>query len=94
MKIRVEIVYALPDRQWVVALDLPAGATVRDALAASGIEQVVSDAGVSPAGVGVWGHTVTLDTPVRDRDRVEIYRELQVDSKTARRLRAERRRRP
>ncbi|MGH8632203.1 MAG: RnfH family protein [Burkholderiales bacterium] len=90
MKIRVEVVYALPQRQWVVALDLPAGATVRDALAAAAIDRLVPDARLRRAAVGVWGRAAQLDRPLRDRDRVEIYRELRADPKTVRRQRAAR----
>lgn len=93
MKIRVEVVYALPQRQWVIALDLPAGATVRDALAAVALEQRVPEACLRQAAVGVWGRAAQLDRPLRDRDRVEIYRELRADPKTARRQRAARNRR-
>ena len=87
MKIRVEVVYALPDRQWTAVLELPAAATVSDALAASGIDYAVAEDG-GRARVGIWGRPVSLDRPLRDRDRVEIYRELQADPKTARRRRA------
>jgi putative ubiquitin-RnfH superfamily antitoxin RatB of RatAB toxin-antitoxin module len=38
--------------------------------------------------IGVWGATVLPDTALRDRDRVEIYRELVADPKQARRQRA------
>ena len=37
--------------------------------------------------VGIWGRARPLDTPLRERDRVEVYRPLQVDPKEARRLR-------
>jgi len=37
--------------------------------------------------VGIWGRTRSLDTPLRDMDRVEVYRALKVDPKEARRLR-------
>jgi putative ubiquitin-RnfH superfamily antitoxin RatB of RatAB toxin-antitoxin module len=89
MTIRVEVVYALPQRQWVIALELPARATVRDALAAATVQGLPSEADQRTA-IGVWGRPAGLDRPLRDGDRVEIYRELHTDPKTARRKRAAR----
>jgi hypothetical protein len=37
--------------------------------------------------VGVWGRVRPLGTPLRERDRIEVYRPLTVDPKEARRLR-------
>lgn len=37
--------------------------------------------------LGIWGRVRSLDAPLRDRDRIEVYRELTVDPKEARRLR-------
>jgi putative ubiquitin-RnfH superfamily antitoxin RatB of RatAB toxin-antitoxin module len=82
-RLRVEVVEALATRAVRVALELEAGATVRAALAASG------RAAQEP--VGIHGRRVSLDTPLADGDRVEIYRALQVDPKQARRQRALRR---
>jgi hypothetical protein len=50
----------------------------------SGVTSTAEDA---PWKVGVWGQLRTLDHVLRDRDRVEIYRPLQIDPKDARRLR-------
>ncbi|MEO7851013.1 MAG: RnfH family protein [Rubrivivax sp.] len=66
-----------------VCLQLQGGATLRDALQAGALLSPEGDAGV----VGIWGKVKPLDTPLRDLDRVEIYRALQVDPKEARRLR-------
>jgi putative ubiquitin-RnfH superfamily antitoxin RatB of RatAB toxin-antitoxin module len=89
MKIRVEVVYALPERQWVISLELPAGATVSQALAAAAIENLLPPEAQRPrAGVGIWGRAVPLDRSLRDGDRVEVYRALRADPKTMRRQRA------
>ncbi len=79
-RIRVEVIRALPARHARVALELGEGATVRTALRAAGF--------ASGAGVGIFGRRVTLDTPLEDGDRVEIYRALRADPKEARRRRA------
>jgi uncharacterized protein len=76
-----------------VSLRLPAGSTVINAVQASGLLErhgLTLEEGLS---VGVWTKARPLDTPLRDADRVEIYRGLQVDPKEARRLRFRKQRR-
>lgn len=84
--IRVEVVYALPDKVEVVSLRLPAGATVREAIAACGLS-------IEFSGVGVFGRRVPADTKLADGDRVELYRPLAADPKEQRRQRARKNRR-
>lgn len=62
------------------SVTLPAGAVLRDALLAVGCKVDASD-------VGIWGRAATLETPLAEGDRVEVYRPLVVDPKVARRLR-------
>ena len=81
MALRVEVVDARRDGAEVVAVRLPDGATVRDALAASGMKGNQ---------VGIFGRKVSIDTRLADGDRVEIYRPLAMDPKEARRKRARR----
>lgn len=64
-------------------LQLPAGSTLADALAASGWP-------AEGLRVGIWCKAKELDTPLRDCDRVELYRPLKVDPKEARRQRYKR----
>jgi putative ubiquitin-RnfH superfamily antitoxin RatB of RatAB toxin-antitoxin module len=88
-EVKIEVVYAsAPHQVDLVTLDLPQGATVREALEASGLPQR-HEGLLDPAlhRVGVWGRLAGLDQALRDRDRVEIYRPLTVDPKEARRLR-------
>ncbi len=86
--IAVTVVWATPDVQDIVGLSLPAGATVADAVARSGlVERHGIDRGATRC--GVHGRLVGDDAVLRDGDRVEICRALQVDPKAARRLRAE-----
>lgn len=63
------------------SLRLPAGSTLADALRAAGWATPASRC-------GIWGRERALDTPLTDGDRVEIYRELLIDPKDARRQRA------
>ena len=92
-RLRVEVVYALPEVQRVVELVLSANATVADAL--DRVRPLPEFTGIDfdNATIGVFG-TVVVDRTQRlnEGDRVEIYRPLTVDPMTARRLRANRRR--
>jgi len=83
--IRVEVVYARREGTDVVTVQLPAGATVRDAVAAAGIA-------ADSRALGIFGKRVRADSPLADGDRVEIYRPLLLDPKERRRQRAARRR--
>lgn len=77
-----------------VALRLPSGATVADALHASGLLERHGLTAGPDLVLGVWGRRQPPDTPLREADRVEIYRGLQVDPKEARRLRYRGQRKP
>lgn len=90
--LRIQVVYALPDRQAVVATVCPPGTTVADAIRACGILAQFPEIDLGRNPVGIFGERVTLDTPVADADRIEIYRPLVIDPKTVRRARTRRRR--
>ena len=66
-------------------LDLPEGATVRDAVRASGWRAACGEGEVPD--VGVWGRRCPPQQVLREGDRVEVYRALKVDPKVARRER-------
>lgn len=70
-----------------VTLELRAGATLIDAIRASGVLQRHPAIDLARARRGVWGRVQPDETVLRERDRVEIYRPLQVDPKEARRVR-------
>lgn len=91
-RIAVSVCYALSAQVWLRELRLPAGATVADALHASGFAQAFPVVQPWERGVGVFGRAVEADTPLCDGDRVEIYRGLSFDPKESRRRRAEHRR--
>lgn len=82
---RVEVVYALPERQTVIALRMQPGACVRDALTASGLLQRFPELAAATQKFGIFGQPAALDTPLKDGDRVESYRPLTRDPKQARR---------
>lgn len=86
--IEVEVAYALPRTQIVVTLKVPAGTTVREAIARSGIAAQPAGGDWNLVAVGIWGRRVPLATVLHEHDRVEIYRLLIADPKQARRKRA------
>lgn len=87
-RIRVEVAWAEPGRAFLHEVELPAGATVADAIAASGVEAACGiDAGACDT--GIWSRRAPRDARVRDGDRVELYRPLRIDPKEARRRRAQ-----
>lgn len=92
-RLRIEIVYALPDAQHVLVVGLAPGSTVADALQASGICARHPEIDLSRQAVGIFGHHVRLNQRLRQNDRVEIYRALIADPKSSRRRRAANRRR-
>jgi len=88
--IHVEVVYALPDKQYLLAVKLEEGATVEEAIKASGLLSLRKDIDLQSNKVGIFSRPVKLGDVVADGDRVEIYRPLIADPKEMRRQRAER----
>ncbi len=88
--IQVEVVYALPQRQEIIPVTLPEGATVRQAVEASGLLHKYPDIELDGANkLGVFAKLTKSDAVLRDRDRVEIYRPLIADPKAVRKKRAD-----
>ena len=88
--IDVEVAYAQPDCQVIVALRVPDGTRVEEAVRRSGLLERFP--GIDPAvnGLGIFGRRVSPCAPLAAGDRVEIYRPLTIDPKEARRVRAAR----
>ena len=88
--IEVEVVYAAVDRQVLLSVTVPAGATVRAALLASGVDREFPELDLAECPVGIFGKVVAdPDTrQLQAGDRIEIYRPLLADPKEVRRLRA------
>ena len=86
--IDVQVVYALPERQELVSISLPAEATLQSAVEASGLLLKYPEIDLASARCGIYSQLSKPDTVLRDRDRVEIYRPLIADPKEVRRRRA------
>lgn len=83
-RIAVEVVYPRPDATTPVRVELADGATVEQAIHASGLMPNLPE----PVRVGVFGRLRARGDALADGDRVEIYRPLVADPKAARRRRA------
>jgi putative ubiquitin-RnfH superfamily antitoxin RatB of RatAB toxin-antitoxin module len=86
MKIAVLVIYAPRPRQvHEIALQVPPGTTVSQALAASGLTAEYPE--IEAASLGIWGRKASGEQRLRAGDRIEVYRALRVDPKVARRER-------
>lgn len=86
--ISVEVVYPLPQKQEIFTVRLAAGASVRQAIEASGVLQKYPEIDLSKNKLGVFAKLAKPDAVLRDKDRVEIYRPLIADPKEVRKQRA------
>jgi putative ubiquitin-RnfH superfamily antitoxin RatB of RatAB toxin-antitoxin module len=86
--ISVEVAYALPDRQLVLKLEVPAEASLEQAIHASGILEQFPEIDLGSNKVGVFGKLAKLNDRLQPGDRVEIYRPLIADPKEVRKKRA------
>jgi putative ubiquitin-RnfH superfamily antitoxin RatB of RatAB toxin-antitoxin module len=92
-EITVTVVYALPDAATEIAVRLPEGATIAEAIDRANLRARVAGADLSKCPVGIFGKRARRDTVLCDGDRVELYRPLIVDPKQARRRRVSDKRR-
>jgi len=81
----VEVAYATPARQLLIALTVPAGTTARDAVERSGLATRVAGLEPATAAFAVFGKQVAADHPLREGDRVDVLRPLLADPKEVRR---------
>ena len=89
--IDVEVAYANPEQQVIVALKMPEGTTTEQAILASNLLNRFPEIDGADLKAGIFGSVCKLDQPLRQGDRVEIYRPLIHDPKEARRQRAAKR---
>jgi putative ubiquitin-RnfH superfamily antitoxin RatB of RatAB toxin-antitoxin module len=86
--IKIDVVYALAQKQEIVSLKMPVGGTARQAIEASGLLQKCPEIDLSKNKLGIFAKLTKPDTVLRDQDRVEIYRPLIADPKEVRKQRA------
>ena len=84
----VEVAYALSDKQSLISLEVEEGTTIKEAIEASGVLDTYDQIDLTRDKVGIFSKFATLDTVLREKDRVEIYRPLIADPKQVRKERA------
>lgn len=86
--IKVEVAYSPAPREVDLReLHLPEGASVAEAIAASGLYERHAELTAGLTASGIWGRTCRTDRALVEGDRVEVYRPLRIDPKEARRQR-------
>lgn len=87
-RFQVEVAYALPEQQVLLPVEVEEGATLRDALQRSGILEQFPEIDLEKGKFGLFGKLSKLDKVLREKDRIEIYRQLIADPKEVRKKRA------
>ena len=93
-RLNIEVIYATPERQVVITVELAYGACAIDALRASSLPETYPEIDSASPVLGVFGRRVKPGARLQDGDRLEIYRPLLVDPKDARRAKVSAKRRP
>lgn len=88
-QLQVEICYATPDLQIRKPVRVDVGATVQQAIMQSGLLRECTAIDLTVCRVGIYGKLKTLDTVLREQDRIEIYRPLIADPMDSRRRRVQ-----
>lgn len=86
--IQVEVAYALPHTQSIIALEVRPGTTAMEAVLQSGMLDTYPEITISRIVLGIFGKKTTTHQVLKAMDRVEIYRPLLANPKEARRQRA------
>lgn len=86
--IKVEVAYARPESQSIIALDVEEGLTAEHAVQRSGILEKYPEIDYETCKLGIFGKAIKRDKLLEAGDRVEIYRPLIADPKEVRRQRA------
>jgi len=90
--VKIEVAYATPQRQAIIPLTVSVPCDAKQAILRSGICERFPEIDLTTAKIGIFSRPVSLTQPLRDGDRIEIYRPLTIDPKVARRQRVEKKR--
>ena len=80
----IEVVYAKPDKQFIIEIPFIHPMSILDAIHKSTILTLCPDIDLAINKVGIFGEILDLSTVLKDNDRVEIYRPLEMDPMTKR----------
>ncbi len=84
-RLAIEVVFALPARQELISLTVDPGTTVAMAIRQCAIGDLFPEENLANCQAGIWGKPVGRDHPLKDGDRLELYRPLLMDPREARR---------
>ena len=84
-RLAIEVVFALPERQELISLTVEPGTTVAMAIMQCAIGDLFPEEDLANCQAGIWGKPVGRDHPLKDGDRLELYRPLSMDPREARR---------
>jgi len=87
--IAIEVAAALPERQVVIPMQVPAGTTLVEAVRRADLAARMPGLSVDESRLGIFGRLRPPDTPLADGDRAEVYRPLGADPREVRRQLAE-----
>ena len=85
---QIEVAYALENKQTLLKIEVEAGTTLKQAIELSGILVLYPQIDLTKDKTGIFGKIAKLNTILREKDRVEIYRPLIADPKQVRKERA------
>lgn len=86
----ISVCYASDKHEWLRPMQVEQGTTIGEAIERSGVLEAFPDINLTTQAVGIYAKKKTLETVLRERDRIEIYRPLVADPKDSRRKRAAR----
>ena len=86
--LQVYVCYATPSREYLHPMQVAPGTTIAQAIELSGVLVEFPEIDLGQQPVGIYAKKKALDTVLRERDRIEIYRPLVADPKDSRRRRA------
>ena len=87
--ITLEVAYGIPKKQIIISFQAPKDISVKEAIVLSGIEKKFNEIDLSKNQLGIFGKITSLETKLKHKDRIEIYRPLIADPKEIRRKRAD-----
>ena len=84
-KIRVEVVFGLADRQSLVEVIIGAQASCDDAIKAAGLAEIYTESDLPSLPIAIWGRPADRRDALKNGDRIEILRPLEINPRDARR---------
>ena len=83
--VSIEVACATPEKQLIIKLEVPPGTGARAAVELSAIQEEFPQLDIQGCAIGVFGEVVNEEYPLKDHDRVEVYRPLINDPRDKRR---------